>query len=184
MDWVTSRKLRINRAATAWLIRRFVDPDAVFVFVGPGEVAAEAERRGGIGFHAPGTAYPARDARGRTPFEALVEERCPDDPALRRMSAIVRDADVPRTGEVPEAAGLRIISGAFPLIAADDHEIVDRSTFLYDAMYAALQGAERLEPRSGARPTQGDAVQQQQEDRNRQEQELEGPISTVGRNAQ
>jgi len=102
-------------------------------------VAVEAQRLGGIGFHAPGATYPARDARGRTPFEAIVEERCPADPALRRMSIIVRDADVPRAGEVPEAAGLRLISGAFPLIASDDNETVERSAFLYDAMYAALQ---------------------------------------------
>ena len=139
MHWVTSRKIRINRAATVWLIRRFIDPDAHFVFVGPGEVAVEAQRLAGIGFHAPGTAYPARDAKGRIPFEALVDERCPDDAALRRMSAIIRDADIPRADAVPEAAGVRLITGAFPLVASDDHETVERSRFLYDAMYAALQ---------------------------------------------
>src|SRR5215203_2421455 len=93
MQWVTSRKIRINRAATVWLIRRFIDPDAEFVFVAPGEVAAEAQRLGGIGFHAPGTAYPARDARGRIPFEALVADRCPDDAALR-----AHERDHPRRG--------------------------------------------------------------------------------------
>jgi hypothetical protein len=139
MHWVTGRKIKINRAATAWLIRRFIDPDAVFVFVSPGDVAAKAERLGGIGFHAPGTAYPARDSHGRTPFEALVQERCPDDPALHRMSEIVKDADVPRAGEVAEAAGVRLITGAFPLVAEDDDETVERSKFLYDAMYAGLR---------------------------------------------
>jgi hypothetical protein len=144
MYWVTSRKLRINRAATAWLIQRFIDPEAVFVFVSPADVAAEAERLGGTGFHARGTRYPARGVEGRTPFEALVYERCPDDAALCRMSAIVRDADVPRAGEVPEAAGLRLISGAFPLVALDDAETVERSKFLYDAMYAALRQESRV----------------------------------------
>ena len=139
MHWVTSRRIKINRAATVWLIRRFIDPEAVFVFVSPGEVAAEAQRLEGTGFHAPGTTYPARDERGRTPFDSLVEERCPGDPALRHMAVIVRDADVPRAGEVPEAPGLRLISGAFPLVARDDAETVERSAFLYDAMYAALQ---------------------------------------------
>lgn len=138
MHWVTKRGIKINRAATAWLIRRFVDPEAVFVFVAAGEVADEARRLGGTGFHAPGTAYPARDARGRTPFEALVEDRCAGDAALRAMSVIVRHADAPQENEVPEAAGLRLISGAFPLIARNDAETVERSAFLYDALYAAL----------------------------------------------
>jgi hypothetical protein len=138
MHWVTKRGIKINRAATAWLIRRFVDPDAEFVFVGGGEVAAAARSLGGEGFHAPDTRYPARDAAGRTPFEALVAERCPDDPVLAEMSVIVRHADVPQPDAVPEAAGLRLISGAFPLVAADDHDCVARSAFLYDALYAGL----------------------------------------------
>ena len=138
MHWVTSRKIKINRAATAWLIHRFIDPEAVFVFVMPADVAAAAERLGGTGFHAPGTRYPARDSVGRTPFEALVDEHCPNDPALRRMRVIIRDADLPHANAVAEAAGVRLITGSFPLIA-DDQEIVDRSRFLYDAMYAGLQ---------------------------------------------
>jgi hypothetical protein len=139
MHWVTSRKIKINRAATVWLIRRFIDPEAAFVFLSPGEVVAEARRLEGISFHAPGADYPARDGRGGTPFDVLVGERCPDDPALRRMASIDTEADAPRAGEVPEAAGLRLISGAFPLVAKDDAETVERSAFLYDAMYAALQ---------------------------------------------
>jgi hypothetical protein len=139
MHWVTSRKIKINRAATAWLIRRFIDTHAVFVFVNPGEVATEAQRLDGIGFHAPGSRYPARDGNGRTPFEALVEEHCQNDAALMRMRIIVRDADAQTSAAVPEAAGLRLISGAFPLVALDDYEIIERSAFMYDAMYAALK---------------------------------------------
>ncbi len=142
MHWVTRRGIKINRAATAWLIRRFIDPAATFVFVGGAEAAAEAQRLDGVGFHAPGTAYPARDDQGRTPFEALVADRCADDEVLRAMSVIVRHADAPVPDEVPEAAGLRLISGAFPLIARSDDETVERSAFLYDALYAGL--AERL----------------------------------------
>lgn len=145
MHWVTRRGIKINRAATAWLVRRFVDPEATFVFVGGGEVAATAEALAGVGFHAPGTRYPARDAHGRTPFEALVAERCPDDPVLAEMAALVRDADVPRAEGAPEAAGIRLVTGAFPLVAADDHETVARSAFLYDALYAGL-AARRARP--------------------------------------
>ncbi|MEO6529035.1 MAG: chromate resistance protein ChrB domain-containing protein [Gemmatimonadaceae bacterium] len=149
MHWVTRRGIKINRAATAWLIRRFLDPEAEFVFVGGGEVAAEAARLGGVGFHAPGTAYPARDAEGRTPFEALVAERCAGDEVLRTMSVIVRHADAPVADEIAEAAGLRLITGAFPLISASDHETVERSAFMYDALYAGL-AARIAGPRSAA----------------------------------
>jgi hypothetical protein len=147
--WVTKRGIKINRAATAWLIRRFVDPEAIFVFVAAGDVGGEARNLGGTGFHAPGTMYPARDTRGRTPFEAIAEDRCGDDAALRAMSVIVRHADVPQQSEAPEAAGLRLISGAFPLIARDDHDTVERSAFMYDALYAALREREEGARRKG-----------------------------------
>ena len=146
MRWVTKRGIKINRAATAWLVRRFIDPDAVFVFVAASDVAATAKSLGGVGFHAPGTDYPPRDAAGRTPFEALVAERCADDPVLAEMSVIVRHADVPQADAVPEAAGLRLISGAFPLVTNDDQAIVERSAFLYDALYAALAARRRRQP--------------------------------------
>jgi hypothetical protein len=142
MHWVTKRGIKRNRAATAWLIRRFIDLEARFVFVDAAKVASEATRLGGIGFHAPGTAYPARDSHGRTPFETLVAEHCGTDDVLRAMSVIVRHADMPVADEVPEAAGLRLITASFPLVAQSDDETVERSAFLYDALYAGL--ADRL----------------------------------------
>jgi len=152
MHWVTSRGVKINRAATAWLIRRFVDPEATFVFAAPAEVADVARALGGTGFHAPGTPYPARDPQGRTPFEALAAERRPDDAVLAEMAVIVRDADRPPEHPAPEAPGLRLISGAFPLVARDDHETIERSAFLYDALYAGLAA------RTGRRPDVGAAT--------------------------
>ena len=143
MHWVTGRGIKINRAATAWLIRRFIDPGAQFVFARPAEVAETARALEGIGFHAPGTAYPARDANGLTPFEALVAERCAEDEVLREMSVIVRQADRHEIDGVPEAAGLRLITGAFPLVAKDDTETIERSAFLYDALYAGLAARRR-----------------------------------------
>lgn len=145
MHWVTGLGIKINRAATAWLIRRFIDPDAQFVFVKPADVAETARTLGGVGFHAPGTDYPPCDALGRTPFEALVADRCADDDVLRGMSVIVRQADRPEPDAVPEAAGLRLITGAFPLVAKDDAETVEHSAFLYDALYAGLSVRRRRE---------------------------------------
>jgi hypothetical protein len=139
MEWVTTRRLRINRAATVWLIRRFIDPAATFRFVDESEIA-EAERRGAIGFHASGARYPKRDARGRVSFEALVEEHCPGDGALARMARIIHDADVPPIDRAPEpeAPGVRLVTVSFPSVAASDDEIVEKSAFLYDALYAGL----------------------------------------------
>jgi hypothetical protein len=139
MLWATRKHIRVNRTATAWLVRRFVDPGARFLFVEPERVAALERSEGAIGFDAPGARYPHRDERGRCSFEALVEEHRPDDPVLRRMASIVRGADFPdEPAPEPEAAGLRALSGGFPLVAADDHETLERAAFLYDALHASL----------------------------------------------
>lgn len=140
MEWVTRRQIRVNRTATAWLIRRFIDPHATFRFVAPDDVAAVQRETGAIGFDAPGARYPHTDDRGRCSFEALVQERCPDDAALRALARIVHGADF-REGlaAIPEAAGLFAISQGFPLVARDDLDTVERASFLYDALYAFLQ---------------------------------------------
>ena len=143
MKWVTSKIIKISRAATVWLIRRFIDHDAVLLFVPPGNVLATAEREGAVGFHAVGTPYPPAGPHDQSSFEALVAAYCPENDALRAMAQIVGHADRPgRANAPPEAAGLRLISAAFPLVARDDMETVERSQFMYDALYAALE--ERL----------------------------------------
>ena len=141
--WVTKRRVKVNRAATAWLIRRFVDPGATILFVEPEEVAEVQRRRGARGFDAPGATYPHQDARGRCSFEALVDEHCARDPALVALARVVRGADFRDQIDItPESAGLRAISDGFPLVARDDDETVERAAFLYDALYASLR--ERL----------------------------------------
>ena len=138
MLWATRRKIRISRAATAWFIRRFVDPDASFFFGSDDEVLAR-EKDGAIGFHCAGTKYPKRRADGLTPLEALVQEHRPHDAALVRLASAVREADGPAGKEqFPEAAGLRLMTVSFPEVCDDDDEIVRRSAFLYDSLYAAL----------------------------------------------
>jgi hypothetical protein len=140
VQWVTRRQIRTNRTATAWLIRRFIDPGATFTFVEPGEVADVERRTGAIGFDAPGARYPHKDDHGRCSFEALVQEHCPEDPALRALARIVHSADFNEgLAAVPEAAGLLAISHGFPMVVKDDQETVERASFLYDALYASLQ---------------------------------------------
>ncbi len=140
MLWVTKKKLRIARAATAWLVRRFIDENATFRFVEEREVRELQDREGAVGFHASGARYPPLNARGQTAFEALVEEHCPTDAALAAMGRIVHDADKGASGgeEVPEAAGLRMISVSFPDVCDNDFDIVARSQLLYDALYYTL----------------------------------------------
>jgi hypothetical protein len=140
MNWVTRRNARVNRIATAWLVRRFIDEQPVFLFVEPERVAAVQDEQGAIGFDAPGARYPHRDERGRCSFEALADEHRRDDGALQELARIVHCADFSdEVQNVPEAAGLRAISRGFPLVSRDDHDAVERASFLYDALYAALQ---------------------------------------------
>ncbi|HEY0350931.1 MAG TPA: chromate resistance protein ChrB domain-containing protein [Gemmatimonadales bacterium] len=171
MLWVTRTRIRVNRTATGWLVRRFIDPGASFRFVDAGDVARFQADHGAIGFDAPGARYPHKDARGRCSFEVLVEEYCPADAALQALAGIVHCADFPAETAQPgaeqhpvgmgiwdtislvgsvrsrrplpavEAVGLRAISTGFPLVAADDQETLERSAFLYDALYASIRGS-------------------------------------------
>ena len=144
MKWVTRKNIRVNRVATAWLIRRFVDPQAEFIFVEAGEVAEVQTRQGAKGFDAPGATYPHKDAQGRCSFEALVDEFCADDPVLKQIARIVRGADFPEEIDLTkESAGIRAISQGFPLVARDDAATVEKASFLYDALYASLQTEQR-----------------------------------------
>jgi hypothetical protein len=144
MKWVTRRSIRVNRLATAWLIRRFIDPQAVFLFVEPDHVADVQQREGATGFDAPGATYPHKDDKGRCSFEALAEEYCPKDAVLREIARIVRGADFPEEmARTPESAGVRAISHGFPLVTRDDYETLEKGAFLYDSLYAALQQQRR-----------------------------------------
>jgi len=143
MRWVTRCRIHVNRTATAWLIRRFLDPHSEIVFVEPEDVAEVQRREQAVGFDAPGASYPHKDERGRCSFEQLVEERLGQDTALRRLARIVHGADFPEEPcPDPEALGLWAISQGFTDVSQDDPEIVDRASFLYDSLYAHLQRAE------------------------------------------
>lgn len=141
MRWVTRKRIHVNRTATAWLIRRFLDPGAEILFVEPDAVAAIQERDDAIGFDAPGARYPHQDERGRCSFEQLVDEHFPGDVALQRLALIVHGADFPKEIDItPESAGLWAISQGFgDRVAKDDAEIVERASFIYDSLLAHLR---------------------------------------------
>jgi len=145
MKWVTRKQIRVNRVATAWLIRRFIDPQAEFIFVEPAEVANVQTQQNAKGFDAPMATYPHKDGQGRCSFEALVDEYCAGDPVLKQIASIVRGADFPEDLDLTkESAGIRAISQGFPLVTQSDEETVSKAGFLYDALYAALK-AQRAE---------------------------------------
>ena len=140
MKWVTRKNIRVNRVATAWLIRRFIDPAAEFIFVEPDVVAQVQIQQGAKGFDAPGATYPHKDIQGHCSFEALVAEFCAADVVLKQIARIVRGADFPDEIDLTkESAGIRTISHGFPLVARDDAETIEKASFLYDALYAALE---------------------------------------------
>jgi hypothetical protein len=137
--WVTRRRIQVNRVGTAWLIRRFLDPDAEFRFVDPDAVARVQAEEGATGLDAPGATYPHKDGKGRCSFEALVAERLSHDPVLLEMARILHGADFEdAVATTPESAGLRAISKGFPLVTKDDMETLSRGGFLYDALYASI----------------------------------------------
>ena len=163
MLWATCRHPRANGTATAWLIRRFLDPRGHLLFLAPGAVAEAQSLQGAIGFGAPSTRYPDADHRGRCSFEQLVGDRLSADPALVRLARIVHDAEGAKTKEHPlvrlaalayqsppaasparakEAPGLWAITDGFGEASNDDADIVARATFLYDALYAHLKRAQ------------------------------------------
>ena len=140
MKWTTRQRIQVNRTATCWLIKRFIDKDAEFLFVPSEEVASIQSDKDATGFDAPNATYPHKDTQGLCSFAALVRERLVEDPVLVEMARIVQAADFnDQLDDHPAAPGLQLISRGFPLVTSNDHETAERAAFLYDALYASLQ---------------------------------------------
>jgi len=146
MKWITREGIRVNRTATCWLIRRFLDPEAEFLFVAANQVVAMQEETGATGFDAPGATYPHQNAQGLCSFAALVHARLAHDPVLLEMASIVQAADIKGAlDDHPAARGLQLISRGFPMVTKDDHETAARAAFVYDALYASIKQDQALE---------------------------------------
>ena len=140
MKWITRERIRVNRTATCWLIRKFLDQDAEFLFVPADQVASLQAEAGATGFDAPGATYPHQDSNGLCSFAALVRERQFQDPVLMEMARIVQAADIKgQSNDHPAACGLQLISHGFPLVTSNDHETAERAAFVYDALYASIK---------------------------------------------
>src|SRR6266850_6768641 len=140
MKWITRQRIQVNRTATCWLIARFIDREAEFLFVPADQVASLQAEQGAIGFDAPNATYPHKDAEGLCSFAALVHERIANDQVLVEMARIVQAADLnDRLDNHPAARGLQLISRGFPLVTNNDHETAKRASFVYDALYASIK---------------------------------------------
>jgi len=131
--WVTRARPKIDRIACPWLIRRFVDPKAVFLFVAPQEVAAVADRFGALPFDIEGVFWSHRG--DLCTFDVMIEEFGIATEPLRRLATIVRAADTGRLELAPQAAGLLAASLGLSRMHSNDLQQLDAGMSLYDAFY-------------------------------------------------
>ena len=132
--WVTRARPKVDRIACPWLIRRFVDREARFLFVAPGEIEAVAERFGATPFDVDGVAWSHRGEL--CTFDVMVGEfGLGGLPGLARLAPIVRGADTARPELAPQAAGLLAVSLGLSRMFASDVEQLEAGMILYDALY-------------------------------------------------
>ena len=136
MKWVTRERPKVDRIACPWLIKRFVDPEAVFLYAPSGEVLAVAEREGATPYDIPNAelSHHGDDCS----FDAIVHkyDLARNDPALEHLARIVRGADTNQRDLTPESRGLLAIAQGFSEAYADDHDQLAAELPVYDALYA------------------------------------------------
>ncbi|HVC77459.1 MAG TPA: chromate resistance protein ChrB domain-containing protein [Candidatus Micrarchaeaceae archaeon] len=139
MKRVTRKNASVDRIACPWLIKRFIDPDAEFLYAPAADVSAVAEREDAIPYDVGGVELGHVD--GRCSFESIILKYGLNDAALDHLAAIVHGADVSADIAVtPEAAGLKAIAHGFAMVhGEDDHRKIALETPLYDALYAWCQ---------------------------------------------
>lgn len=138
--WITRERPKIDRIACPWLVRRFIDASAEFLYVPASGVTAAAVEHDAIPYDVPGVAFSHEGER--CSFDAFLRHyRLDQDPALQQLAVIVRGADTARLDLAPEAAGLAAISLGLSLLFADDHAMLESGMPVYDALYTWCKGA-------------------------------------------
>lgn len=134
--WITRERPKIDRVACPWLIRRFIDPSAQFLYVPTSQVMAQAAAQQAVAFDIPGA--PISHVGERCSFDTLLEAfGLEQDPALRTLAQVVRAADTDQLDQSAQAAGLLALSlGLSAQHASDDMAMLDAAMTLYDALYA------------------------------------------------
>jgi len=134
MKWITRERPKINRIACPWLIKKFVDPDAEFIYVAKEKVFEKAKELNAIPYDIPGAEY--SHYRDECTFDYIVWKHNLEDEAIRQIAIIVRGADTDSFNLAPQAAGLWAISAGLSYNYKDDHEQLDIGMKMYDALYS------------------------------------------------
>jgi hypothetical protein len=138
MKWVTRWHVHVDRLACPWLISKFIDKDAEFLFVPwPGPLPP---REMGIPFDFPNTEFELGHHEGKCTFEAIIEKYNVEDPWVQKIAKIVHAADVASDIDLaPEAHGVEAIAAGSMYIVKDDYEALERGFYVYDALYIYVQ---------------------------------------------
>jgi rhodanese-related sulfurtransferase len=137
--WVTRERPKVDRIACPWLIRRFIDADAEFLYVPKDDVLRVARERSAIPYDVPDVEF--SHVGGRCSFDAFVFRYRLADPALQELAVIVRGADTNRPDLAPQSAGLVALSLGLSERFRDDHETLEHGMVMYDALYAWCRSA-------------------------------------------
>jgi len=134
MKWITREKVKVDRVACPWLIRKFVDPDAEFLFVSANQVASRAVELGATPFDVESCelGHHGEDVS----FNSILKKYNLNDPALLLLGEIVRAADSHPSSPHPAGEGLRWVAFGFSALGLGDQEILKREFVVYDALYA------------------------------------------------
>jgi len=145
MKWITRKDIKVDRVACPWLIKRFIDPEAEFLFVEEKELIEQARLQDAVPFDAPKIAAIKLNHRGpRCTFEAIVEDYLISDPVTQQLALIVRAADVKgQESAAAEGVGLRSIAQGFAAMGLSDEDRLVRQFPVYDALYAYVQSKQK-----------------------------------------
>ncbi len=134
MKWVTRQYVHVDRTACPWLIRKFVDPKAEFIFAPSEKIAEIVSSKQAIPYDTPSAELGHHG--DKCSFDAIIEKFGINDPAVLELANIVRAADTDKMASAPEAAGLEATMTGIGFLAKDDHEAIRKAGQVYDALYA------------------------------------------------
>lgn len=140
MQWITRERPKIDRIACPWLISRFIDPAAEFLYVPAVDVLRVAAETGATPYDIPGVEM--THVGEQCSFDAFLSKHALVEPALQQLATIVRGADTSRLDLAPQSAGLYAVSLGLSQVFKDDHDMLRHGMVVYDALYAWCQSCQ------------------------------------------